>query len=166
MFLLSYLFLVKIAVLHQKLAFHIERVGVWIFNPVVKVRVLLDSNSFYAPVISVVEEIQALAISQAVQEIFEVPKIWFLCEFKIPAVYHVLKNFLWAPLTELLKGNRNFFLFNLGMFLRPANTIDILPRQLPLKKVYQNKAYGLQIISTGKLLSQVGMDTGVPGCSS
>ena len=107
-----------------------------------------------------------MSLHAPLEEADDVAVVWILCEAQAAAVVHELLEFLWLVFAELVDRGLLLLLLNIGILFGFGSAGQALPWQRSLQEIQDDVADCLQIISPRLLVSQVGIETGVPGCSS
>ena len=109
--------------------------------------------------------IQVVALHALVKERNAVFIIWILLKFQGAAMFHVLLEFYWVALAELVEASLQLFLLNILVLFILILTWEILPRERSSKEVDDHVTDCFQVISSRLFLTKMGGEGGVSGGS-
>lgn len=78
---------------------------------------------------------------------------------------HELLEFFRLVSTKLFDGGLLLLLFNVGILLGLGSARKSLPRKRAAQEVENNVTNGFQVVSSGLLITEMGVDGGIPGGS-
>ena len=79
---------------------------------------------------------------------------------------HELLEFFRLIAAELLDGGLLLLFLNVGVLLGLGSTRESLPRKGAAQEVKDNVTNGLEIVSSGLLVTKMGVDGGISGSTS
>lgn len=132
---------------------------------------LLDKLLFQHEPIFVPDEVGLLGVDMvflhaALEESDDVAIVRVLGEAEASAVVHELLEFLGLVLAKLLDLDLLLLFLDVGVLLGLGSTWKSLPWESTLEEVEQDVSDGLQVVSSGLLVSNMGVDRGVSGSTS
>ena len=86
-------------------------------------------------------------------------------EFQFPCVVQKVLEFFGVTFAKIFDACDRLLDFNLLVFLLFGLGWETLPRQRATNEVHEDYSYLLQVISPSLLDAQVGVETGIPGCT-
>lgn len=95
------------------------------------------------------------------EELAQVVVVGCVFEAEVSHVREIFAEFFGEAFAEVLDGGRLLFLTNLFILLLIGRRLETLPRQAAPEEIHENVAQGLEIVSTGLLAAEVGIDTHV-----
>ncbi len=105
----------------------------------------------------------AAGLHEAAEDLTHEVVIGFLLELQVFAVLNVPVKLFWAISSQLLYCSLNLFLFDTIVLVVLVFAGKSLPGQTAFKKVEQNVANGLHIVSARLLYANVSVNGGIPG---
>ena len=95
----------------------------------------------------------------------DVSVVWILSEAQTSAVVHELFEFFWLVATEIFNGRFLLLFLDIGILFGLRPTRESLPRQRALQEVEDDMTNGFEVIPSGLLVPQMGVERGVT-CST
>ena len=123
----------------------------------------LESKSVFIPDEIRGLGVEAMSLHAALEEPNDVRVIWVLGETETSAVVHEFSEFLWLVLAEFLDGHFLLLFLDVGVLLLLVSSWESLPWELTLQEVKEHMTNGFEVISSGLLVTNMGVDTGIPG---
>ena len=126
---------------------------------------LLASFLLEDPVVLVIILVTTL-VHQVLEDLPHVVVVWPLFELEVPAVLKILVELLRKTPGERLNRRCHLLVFDSIVLVIFVFALKALPWQTAFQEVYQNEAYGLEVVSTTLFYAQVGVHGSVTRSSS
>lgn len=101
--------------------------------------------------------VEVVALHAAIKQVQDVSVVWVVREFKTSAVLHELFELNWLVQAQLVDGHLLLFSLDVVVFLVLAAAWKSLPWQGASQEVQQDVTNGLQVVTAGLLITQVGV---------
>ena len=92
--------------------------------------------------------------------------VWILSKREASAIVHEFCKLIGLVLAKLLDFDLLLLFLDVGVLLSLGSTWKTLPWERSFQEIQEHMADGLKIISSGLLISDMSVDTGISGCSS
>lgn len=110
--------------------------------------------------------VEAVSLHASFEETNDVSVVWILSEAQASAVVHELSELFWLVLAQLFDRNFLFLFLDVGIFFLLRSSGEALPWKRSSQEVEEHMTNGFEVVSARLLVTDVGVDACVSGCTS